>query len=304
MPIFALSVSGAKPTLLPNQVMPLTIGVKEYDGSAGTPAEGFNVQVAVDVWPLANLPSVFSQNAIFNNRTQKWEINIPRPQNSGNYRLQVHAYCARDDSICAVRYGKSRQLEWEYYFSATDDSHPQTLTFRVKLAGVTDDSADGLAKIAVKFYLSDGSVRQLSGPLTLYHIGNGIYWNKAILSNPFQAGTKFIVQIKGDKHTAIRFTHLSGQTNQCQDEAYITVPAIVPSSFDFDFTGVPLPAGDTYPQDGQVNQTDIGRIVALMSKSTESLTDADKLTGDMNYDGRIFGNDLLLLYKTLQTRCD
>ncbi|MCX6791759.1 MAG: hypothetical protein NT149_01845, partial [Candidatus Gottesmanbacteria bacterium] len=71
MKMFTLSASGAVPELLPNQVMPLTINVREFDGSAGTPAEGFNVQVAVNVLPLSgNTPSVFSQNAVFNPKTQ------------------------------------------------------------------------------------------------------------------------------------------------------------------------------------------------------------------------------------------
>jgi hypothetical protein len=78
----------------------------------------------------------------------------------------------------------------------------------------------------------------------------------------------------------------------------------VPSGLTFDFTGVPLPAGDTNPQDNQVNQTDIDRVVALMGKSSSSLTDNDKLVGDLNYDGVININDLFLMYKTLQTRCD
>ncbi len=180
---------------------------------------------------------------------------------------------------------------------------PQSVEFRVKLAGVTGDQADG-SKINVKFTKQDGAVLQLSSALTLSHIGNGVYKATAVLTNPFSAGTKFSVQIKGEKHSAIRFTHQLGQTNQCSDSEFITMPAPVPTSYVYDFTGVPLPAGDTKGQDGQVNQTDIDRIVAIMSKPSGGLTADDKLVADLNYDGVVNGYDLFLILQTLRTRCD
>ena len=180
---------------------------------------------------------------------------------------------------------------------------PQNLEFLVKLAGVTGGAAEG-AKITVKFNVQGGSTLQLSSPLTLTHIGNGVYRTTATITNPFPAGTNYTISIKGEKHAAIVFTHQSSQTNECSDGQYITMPNPVPSGLTFDFTGVPLPAGDTNPQDNQVNQTDIDRVVALMGKSSSSLTDNDKLVGDLNYDGVININDLFLMYKTLQTRCD
>jgi len=180
---------------------------------------------------------------------------------------------------------------------------PQNLEFLVKLGGVTGNSATG-AQINVKFNKSDGTTLPFTSPLTLSYVSDGVYKADAVLTNPFPAGTKYTVQIKGEKHAAITFTHQSSQTNQCSDSAYITEPNPVPQAMTFDFSGVPLPPGDTNPQDGQVDQTDINHIVTLMGKSSGSLTPQDLLTGDLNYDGKIDVNDLFWIYKTLQTRCD
>lgn len=398
--------------------MPLLITLNEFDGSNGRPDEGFNVQVGVDVWPLQNdIATIYGQNANFNNQTQSWEANIPSPQNAGTYRLTVYAYCARDNSTCAIRYGTSRQISWNYIFTVgsptptitptptpnlnpplcgqssippatgpapltvllhgaadagsgpgfdgyrwdfdgngtwdtdtlsepvthvyttpgsyiplfqvhgtnnvwsalctypytitvasltptpTPTPMPQNLEFLVKLGGVTGNSATG-AQINVKFNKSDGTTLPFTSPLTLSYVSDGVYKADAVLTNPFPAGTKYTVQIKGEKHAAITFTHQSSQTNQCSDSAYITEPNPVPQAMTFDFSGVPLPPGDTNPQDGQVDQTDINHIVTLMGKSSGSLTPQDLLTGDLNYDGKIDVNDLFWIYKTLQTRCD
>jgi hypothetical protein len=296
MPVFTLSVNVAVPELLPNQVMPLTINVREYDGSAGTPTEGFNVQVAVDTWPLVGTPSVFSQNAYFDANTQLWVINIPRPQNVGMYRLQVHAYCGQDNSLCAIRYGQARQLEWTYYFSAVIPQ-PQNLTFKVKLAGVNGAEAKG-ATITVKLKLKDGTVLPLDKPLVLDPVGNGVYSATATLTNPLPSGTAMRVLVKGEKHSQIVFCRASGQTDPCNDTEYIS-----PSSYSFDFTGRPLPAGDLN-QDGKVNADDLKFITDLFKKPSTQLTVQDLKSADVDYSGTIDAYDLNLVLQTLETRYD
>jgi hypothetical protein len=179
----------------------------------------------------------------------------------------------------------------------------QTIQFRVKLTGVDGAQAEG-AKINVKFATRDGIIQQLSVPLTLTHIGNGVYQTSAVLTNPFSPGTSFTIAIKGEKHLAVRFCKQVGQTVPCADGEYITVPNPTPLTYGFDFTGFALPPGDTTPQDGRADQTDIDRIKNLMTKSTSTLTDADKLAGDLNYDGVINGFDLFLILQTLRTRYD
>ena len=177
----------------------------------------------------------------------------------------------------------------------------QTLEFRVKLAGVTDDSADG-ATIGVKFYLKDGSVRQLSGPLALTHQGSGVYKAAAIITNPFPNGTQFRIKIKGEKHVAVEFCQQVGQTSRCGDEEYITSSGA--QTFGFDLTGIPLPPGDLLPQDGVANPTDFGRLASLMAKLCANLTATEKLTGDVDYNGCVTVRDVFLILQTLETRYD
>ena len=179
----------------------------------------------------------------------------------------------------------------------------QTLRFRVKLDGVAADQAQG-AKITVKFYRRNGTTRQLSAPLTLRHVGNGIYLAAAAIKNPFPAGTQFRVKIKGEKHIAIEFCRQSGQTGPCADGAYITVPNPVPAVYAFDFTGIPFPAGDLPQQDGRVDGADIQRLTSLLSKLSSDLTAGDLTIGDLNYDDVINGFDIFLIRKTLETRYD
>ena len=179
----------------------------------------------------------------------------------------------------------------------------QSVEFRVKLTGVTGALAES-AKIAVKFSLRDGSIVQLSQPLSLTHVGSGVYKATAVLTNPFPAGTGFRISIKGEKHLAVRFCRQVGQTGPCGDTEYIVVPAPIPLSYGFDLTGISLPPGDLSPQDGSVDQADINRLTALMAKLSSTLTAQDKLTGDLNYDGAINGFDLFLILQTLQVRYD
>ncbi len=273
------------------------MNVKEYDSTAGTPAEGFNVQASADAWPLSgNTPSVFSQNAVFNSNTQLWELTVPRPQNVGPYRLQIHAYCAQDNSLCAIRYGQSRQLEWEYHFSAIIPQ-PQNLTFKVKLAGVSGAEAKG-AVITVKLKLKDGRVLPLDKPLVLDSVGSGVYLATATLTNPPAPGTQMRILVKGEKHSQMVYCRESGQTGPCNDNEYMT-----PSSYSFDFTLRPLPPGDLN-QDSKVDSADIKIVTDLFEKLSSQLTPADLKLADVDYSGAINGYDLNLILQTLETRYD
>jgi hypothetical protein len=179
----------------------------------------------------------------------------------------------------------------------------QTLELKVKLAGVSAGLADG-AKISVKFNKKDGTILQLSQPLTLHYDSSGVYKTSAILTNPFPAGTEFTIKVKGEKHVAVKFCKQVGQTGPCGDTDYISVPNPVPLSYGFDLTGIPLPPGDLSPQDGTVNQNDLTRLIALKSIFSTDQTAADKLIADLNYDGTINSFDLFLILQTLMTRND
>lgn len=181
--------------------------------------------------------------------------------------------------------------------TATPILLPINLTFRVKLTGVAGAEAKG-ATIRVKLKFKDGTVRQLSQPLVLSSIGNGVYSATAVLTNPPPAGSSFRVLVKGEKHSQMVFCRQSGQTEPCNDTDYIT-----PTSYTFDFTGRPLPPGDLN-QDGKVNADDIKIITDLFKKPSSQQTPGDLKLADVNYSGKVDSLDLSLVFQTLNTRYD
>lgn len=180
---------------------------------------------------------------------------------------------------------------------------PQTMNFLVKLAGVSDGSAEG-AKISVKFQKRDGTVTQLSQPLVLNQISSqaGVYQASVVLNNPMPAGTQFRIIIKGEKHISVKFCRQVGQTAPCGDNEYITASNSL--VYGVDLTGIPLPPGDLAQQDGKADAADFEKIMTLMNKSCAGLTAQEKLTGDVDYNGCVNVRDAFLMRQTLQTRYD
>ncbi len=182
-------------------------------------------------------------------------------------------------------------------------SGSQVIDLRVKLAGVTDGSANG-AKVGIKFVKLGGETLQLSGALPLVHVGNGIYKAEATLTNSLPFGTKFRIKVKGEKHLTSEFCFQVGQTGPCKDNEYITMPNFIAQTYGFDLTGIPLQPGDVPPQDGKVDATDFNAIKSLMSKLCSELTAQDKLKADLDYNGCITVKDIFLIRQTLETRYD
>jgi hypothetical protein len=162
----------------------------------------------------------------------------------------------------------------------------QPIEFRIKFDSVTGPEAEG-ATISVKFLLQNESTVQLSAPLRVTYLANGVYKATALLSNPLPAGSKFRVLLKGERHTAITFCKQIGQTTPCGNLEYINTPASLPASYVFDFTGIPLPP-----------QANIDQLISLLSKPNSALTITDKIAGDLNYDDIVNGYDLILAQKT------
>lgn len=182
-------------------------------------------------------------------------------------------------------------------------SGSQVIDIRIKLAGVTDGSANG-AKVGIKFVKLGGETLQLSSALPLVHIGNGVYKAEATLSNTLPFGTKFRIKVKGEKHLTSEFCYQVGQTGPCKDNEYITMPNFIAQTYGFDFTGIPLRPGDVPPQDGKVDATDFTAIKSLMSKLCADLTAQDKLKADLDYNGCVTVKDIFLIRQTLETRYD
>ncbi len=269
---------------------PYTITVTNTDGPACQSSEfALTVQAGAAGWGWSFSPSILTLSP---GKTATTNLTVTSPSNISNgtvVPVSVSVKNARSSLAASAT------------ASYTVLSNPQTVTFNVKLGGVTGDSAQG-AKIAVKFLTREGAILQFNQPLSLTYTGNGIYQATAVLTNPFPSGTAFTVSVKGEKHLAVRFCQQTGQDAPCAGGTYITVPDPIPLTYGFDFTGRPLPPGDIYPQDGQVDQTDINRMVNLLSKPASGLTAQDLVTGDLNYDGVINGYDLFLLMQTARTQ--
>ncbi len=180
---------------------------------------------------------------------------------------------------------------------------PQTMRLRVTLGGASGAAAEG-ATISVKFQRRNAPTLQLPVPLTLTSADNNVYEASVVLNNPMPAGTAFTLIIKGEKHIAVKFCRQAGQTGPCEDDEFITVPNPIPLTYNFDLTGVPLPPGDVWPQDGKADGDDFERIMTLLNKSCDSLTAEDKLIADLDYNGCINVRDAFLMRQTLQTRYD
>jgi len=193
-----------------------------------------------------------------------------------------------------------------FVYDLTAAQLSQSFDFRIKFAGVTDGAAEG-AKANIRFVSSP--VADLSTePVEFHHIGNGVY--EAIVTPdylpPSASNQGYTVYVKGEKHLARKYCQATGQTSECTGNGGITIPAPAanPASFVFDFTGLALQPGDLYQQDGKVDAGDFIKLVGLMAKLSSTLTDQDKLTADLNYDGYINIRDAFLMRKTLETKFD
>lgn len=191
--------------------------------------------------------------------------------------------------------------------TVTSPTTSRTFNILVKFDGVSGDSASG-AKVNVRFVgPSQGTSNGMStGPVEATYTENGIY----LLSfnvNPsyLPAANDYALILKGEKHAQVKFCDNSGQTQHCKvsETGRIIVPS-GNSGVNYNFTGIPLPAGDTYVQDGYVNAIDYDRVRVLTEKPHDSLTEQDKLVGDLDYNDYINARDILLLRRTLETRYD
>jgi hypothetical protein len=174
--------------------------------------------------------------------------------------------------------------------------------------GVTDGSADG-AKVNIRFQNPTIGFDYFSSPVQVHHIGNGIYETSVILGTatptlPTNGG--YVISLKGEKHLATRFCEQTGQTLRCSGNWTIPIPLPTynPSAFVLDFTGIALEPGDLYQQDGTANSADFTKIKDLLNKPCANLTNTEKLTADLDYNGCVNVRDAFLMRQTLQTRYD
>ena len=186
----------------------------------------------------------------------------------------------------------------------------QSFAVKVRFAGVSADEADG-AKIALTFKQRNVGVELITEPFVVNHIGNGIYEGVfSIFGDPnpkIPTGSGYEISVKGEKHIGRRFCQATGQTTRCTGIGQIQINASNTATTlvqEFDFTQLPLDPGDLFPQDGKADVEDFAKISQLLRKNCDSLSEDDKLTGDLDYSGCVNVRDAFLMRKSLETRYD
>jgi hypothetical protein len=177
----------------------------------------------------------------------------------------------------------------------------QTLSFLVKFAGVTDESATGAT---VKVYIQTPENLVETPPVDTHYEGNGIYratfstWNRL-------ADGRYPLYIKGEKHIRARFCNVNSKLTRCGGAAPSTDGILIDADGGtYDLTAYSLEPGDLFEQDGVADYRDFRKIITLMGKSTASLTERDLLTADLNYDGVINIRDAFMMRQSLSSRQD
>jgi len=188
----------------------------------------------------------------------------------------------------------------------TPSAFYQILRFRIKFAGVDDDSADG-AKIRIRFLRRASNFDYQTPPAGVTHVGDGVYETTVSLASPslqIPVNDGYTIFIKGEKHLARRFCSYNQKT-RCTGNGFFYIGATsVPSIQTFDLTGLPLEPGDLPPQDGKADSADFAKITSLFTKLCSALTEEEKKTADLDYNGCINIRDAFLMRKTLEVKFD
>jgi len=177
----------------------------------------------------------------------------------------------------------------------------QTVSITFKYAGVVDDRAKN-SKVKVRIVTPTSDVSTQALPVA-YNATNKTYTVSFTNNQPLVPGNLYRFIVKGEKHVASAICYQVGQTSACKSTDWIKVSS-VSYNYGVDYTARPLSVGDVSPQDNTLNQSDFDRLKALLTKSSASLTDSDKMICDLNYDGTCNTLDALLMRQSLETRPD
>ncbi len=109
---FIDSMYPIKTVMSSGEAIPISIVVKEPDGTYATPDEGFAAQAYIYDVPrtktIAGTNLIESQNA--------YKATMYAPALLGSYQLSISVYCGLDNSVCEKRYGRARQIQNEINF--------------------------------------------------------------------------------------------------------------------------------------------------------------------------------------------
>lgn len=183
-----------------------------------------------------------------------------------------------------------------------ESTFPQTLHITFQFAQVPDDRARN-AKVKVGILTPTSEL--WTQPLGITYVDTGTtpgnYKVSFTLPKALDTTQLYRVVIKGEKHIASKICKQFGQTTVCGTTDWIRITTY---NYGIDYTKRPLEPGDIPPQDNITDINDFNRLKAILGKSSTQQTDADKYTGDLNYDGVVNTKDILLMRKSLETRND
>ena len=116
----AVYVSGNKSNYTAGEKISLVIkGVELFDGSAGEPSEGFNVQSYLK--GVSDSYNLQGGNATYNSQAGYWEVKLVAPNDtSRTYIVDSALYCSNSSLACGKRYaGKSIQVNITFNFQVS-----------------------------------------------------------------------------------------------------------------------------------------------------------------------------------------
>jgi len=181
------------------------------------------------------------------------------------------------------------------------DENTPILSFQVKFSRVTYEIDD--QKVVVK--VRKGNLQEEFEGVDVVADNEGVLSGEVALTN-IAPGSGYSIIIKGPKHLATRFCQ-NEQEDRCLGEGSI---ALVAGENTFDFTGMPLLAGDIPDdnnlQNGIVDIDDFGRLKRAIVATDEDLRNRCNLDFDKDSDGKdvISGRDITLYLNTLSQRYD
>lgn len=233
------------------------------------------------------------------------------PTNAGNYQVRINLsdglgnFITKDVPILILP---------GFTPSPTPSGSPSPIVrpfvINFKFEGINDDKAltnINHANVVVKFLspILGYTNGYITPPIQADYVGGGVYaLHFGIWSGDLPAANNYAITLKGDKHISTRFCTPQGQTSHCSTTRNINIPTNPAETVNLDFTGIPLQPGDVYPQDGVADINDFNKVVSLLAKPCFTLTDQERMVGDLNYDGCVTVKDVFLIRQTLQSRYD
>jgi len=169
------------------------------------------------------------------------------------------------------------------------------LTFKIKFNYVNYKIPDQVVKVKVK----KGSFEKEFDDVAVKSDDEGVLSGRVVLTG-VPAGDGYTIFIKGPKHLARKFC-VNDQKQRCFGEGELSLQEGVN---DFDFTGMPLLAGDIPDEDGKQDGVVDVKDFSLLRRALTSDDEELRERCDLDYNGTVSGRDVVLFLQTLAERYD